>query len=133
MSNLQPIPGTVTFGGVERHFYFDYAAIELIQELSDRHPLAVINSIFYEDEQYGGMYRAKPVIDLTHILLNNEVSREKCLSGGTDLKVIDRETVSHMIDRDNANDIVKAIIAAWMNQTPTGEKEEDEEPEDQPE
>lgn len=131
MSALQPVPGVVVFGGIERHLYFDYAAIELIQEIEDAHPMSVIQGMFMDDPEFGGTYRAKRVIDLTHILLNNEVKREKCLNGATDLKLLSREEVAHMIDCDNVNLVVAAIISAWTGQTPKGDDED--EPSEQPE
>lgn len=126
MSKLNPSPGVLVFGGVERHLFFDYAAIEKLQELYDTHPFSILQQIFAKDDNNGAYYKAKPLIDIAYVLINNEIGREKALEGTTNLTPIDRDTLAHMIDLDNADSVVGAIISAWTGQTPQGEAEEDE-------
>ena len=131
MSKLNPAPGVLTLGGIERHLYFDYAAIERIQDIYDDHPFAAIKGIFAQDAEGNSYYRAKNLIDLADILVNNQPARERALEGHTDLKPLDRETIAHMIDRDNADAVVAAILSAWTGQTPQGDEPQgDEDDED---
>lgn len=131
MSKLNPAPGVLILDGAERHLFYDYAAIEKMQDIYNLHPFAIIKMIFADDGDGTAYYKAKPLIDIAHILLNNEVEREKWLNGSTALKIIDREKLGHMIDRDNADSVVAAIISAWNNQMPQTDPEDEEEDESQ--
>jgi hypothetical protein len=130
MSDLQPAGAKVTIEGVERTLLWDYGVIEKVQEMYGQHPVFAIEKIFWEDGKGLRHYQAKPVLDLLEILLNNEIRRQKYFDGSSDLKPYTREQLGMIVDRQNASDIVGAIVASWTGSIPGGDAEPEEEKKD---
>lgn len=133
MSELQPTGALLVFNGEERHLYWDYGCIEKVQELYGGHPFNAILKIMWQGTADDGTpiqhYQAKPVLDICHILLNNEVEREKYFNGKSELKKYKREELGMLIDRNNGDDVVAAIIASWKESLgiqPDEDEEDDE-------
>ena len=123
MSDLNPKGIPVAINGEERHFLFDYAVIAEIQEEYDSNVLNAIRQLWLEKAS-PGEYRAKVLIDLTHKLLLDECERTKFLTG-EELKVYTRRQVGWLLTQLNADDIVKAILDAWMVSMPKQEEQEE--------
>lgn len=131
MSNLQPEPVLLVINGEERHLLFDFGAIEKVQDIYGAHPILAIQAMFWDDKEHGvSHYRASAVINLLKILLDTEVSREKFYDGVTTLRTYTREEVGHIIDRSNADEVVKAITEAWTGSVPDKEPDDEEDEED---
>lgn len=127
MSDLQPEGTKLTFNGEERSLLWDYGVIEKAQEIYGGHPIMAIESMFWTNEEGLSYYQAKPVLDLAELLLNNEVSREKYFDGKSSLKTYTRKELGHLITRENANDIVQAIVASWTGSIPSHDDDEEDE------
>lgn len=131
MSDLQPEGAVIQFNGEERRLLWDYGVIEKVQEIYGGHPFLALQSMFWTAKLKDGTelnhYQAKPVIDLMHILLNDEVERKKYFDGKCGLKTYTRSQIGFLINRNNAGDIVKALMDSWkMSITEAGDDEEDE-------
>lgn len=127
MSDLQPEGSKLTFNGEERSLLWDYGVIEKAQEKYGGHPIMAIEAMFWTNEDGLNYYQAGPVLDLAELLLNNEVDREKYFDGKSSLKTYTRKELGHLITRDNANDIVQAIVASWTGSMPMHDDDEDDE------
>ena len=132
MSDLQPNGAIVQFDGVERRLIWDYGVIEKVQEIYGGHPYTAIMDIFWEgvDEttkQKIFHYQAKPVIDLMHLLINNEVAREKFFEGSSAKKTYTREQIGMIINRINAKEIVQALVDSWKDSMPQPDDDEENE------
>ena len=131
MSDLQPTGALLTFNGEERHLIWDYGVIEKVQELYGGHPFTAIMKILWKETAEDGKpiqhYQAKPVLDLMFFLLNNEVERQKYFEGKSDLKKYTRPELGMLINRMNADDVVKALIDSWRDSIGVEEDDEDEE------
>ena len=124
MSDINPKGVPVTINGEERHFLFDYAVIAEIQEAYESDVLSAIRQ-FWMEKRSPGEYNAKVLIDLTHKLLLDECDRAKFFSG-EELKTYTRRQVGWLITQANADDIVNAILSAWMMSMPKQEEQTEE-------
>ena len=126
MSTFQPEGVKIELNGEERHLLWDFGVIEKVQEKYGGHPIVVIKSIFWEENGLR-CYMAKPLLDIMEILLNNEVARDKYFNGSSSLKTYKRSELGFLINRENANVIVPAIVESWVGSNPDAETDEDEE------
>lgn len=122
MSDINPRGVSVRIGSEERHFIFDYAVIAEIQDAYGSDVLSALKQIWME-KRSPGEYQAKVLIDITHKLLLDECEREKFFTG-TELKMYTRRQVGWLITQANADDIVSAILDAWMISMPKKEEED---------
>lgn len=129
MSDLRPEGAILHFDGVDRRLIWDYGVIEKVQEIYGGHPFLALQSIFWSktlsDGTEASHYLARPIIDLTYILLNNEIEREKYFNGKSELKPYTRAQIGFLIDRNNVNDIVKALMDSWRDSVVTDETDQD--------
>ena len=125
MSDINPRGVEVTFGTETRHFLFDYAVIAEIQDAYDSDVVSVFKQMFL-DPHSEGEYKARVLIDIVHKLLLDEVDREKYLHGRDDLKTYTKRQVGWLLNRGNADDIVKAIIDAWQESLPKTDEGDDD-------
>lgn len=129
MSDLRPEGAVLHFDGADRRLIWDYGVIEKVQEIYGGHPFLALQSIFWSktlpDGTEASHYMARPVIDLVYILLNNEVEREKFFHGKSDLKAYTRAQVGFLIDRRNADEVVKALMESWRDSVVADEGDED--------
>lgn len=126
MSTFQPEGVKIELNGEERHLIWDFGVIEKIQDKYDCHPIAAIKSIFWEKDGLR-YYLAKPLLDILEILLNNEVARDKYFNGSTSLKTYKRSELGFLVNRENANIIVPALVESWVGSNPETEVDDDDE------
>jgi len=130
-TDLQPKGALLTFNGEERCLVWDYGVIEKVQELYGGHPFNAILKILWSETGEDGKtiqhYQAKPVLDLMFLLLNNEIARQKYFEGSSSLKKYTREEIGFLINRINADDVVKALIASWKESIGVPDEDDDEE------
>lgn len=124
MSDINPKGVPITINGEERHFLFDYSVIAEIQEAYESDVLTAIRKLWME-KMSPGEYQAKVLIDLTHKLLLAECERAKFFTG-EELKVYTRRQVGWLITQLNADEIVNAILSAWMISMPKQEEKQEE-------
>lgn len=127
MSDLQPEGAKLTFNGEERSLIWDYGVIEKVQKKWGGHPIMAIEAMFWTNEDGLSYYQAEPVLDLAELLINNEVDREKYFDGKSSLKTYTRKELGHLITRENANDVVQAIVASWTGSNPERDADEEDE------
>jgi hypothetical protein len=138
MSELRPEGAVILFDGAERRLIWDYGVIEQVQDIYGGHPFLALQGMFWSKTLSDGKeishYQARPIIDLMHILLNNEVERDKYFSGTgkSQLKTYTRAQIGFLIDRDNVNDVVKALMDSWTASMPTGDDDGEDGEEEEP-
>ena len=134
MSDLQPKGAVLIFNGEERHLFWDFGVIEKVQEMYGEHPFFAIKKMLWEGKDDDGTrlqhYQAKPLLDLTEILINNDAAREKYFNG-IDLRKYTREEIGMLIDRENVNMVVAAIISSWSDAIGGKKDADDDEEEDE--
>lgn len=130
MSDLRSEGAVIRFDGADRRLIWDYGVIEKVQEIYGGHPFLALQGIFWSKKLPDGTeashYQAKPIIDLMHILLNNEVEREKYFSGNSFLRTYTRAQIGFLIDRTNVNEVVRALMDSWRESAVLDDGDDDE-------